>query len=368
MTDLFTFANDLGPEKILHMYDSGTGLKAILVVDNVAAGPAIGGARMALDVSVEECVRLARAMTLKNAAAGLRHGGAKSVIFGDPKMPLAEKEKLIRSFAYALKDVRDYIVGPDMGTDETCMAWVNDVIGRSTGLPREIGGIPLDEIGATAHGLVAAIDVSRGFVGLDLTEARVAVQGFGAVGLNTARFLAEKGCRLVATADSGGTIFNADGLDVAALVKWKRDGNAVAKFKGGEALGRDDIIDVECEIWVPAARPDVITMDNAARIKTRIVAEGANIPVTYEAERYLAEANVLVLPDFIANAGGVICAAVEYSGGNEATALAEIDSKVRHNMKEVLERSGAEGVLPREAAMAIAEARVRKAMSYRKTS
>ena len=131
-------------------------MKAIVVVDNVACGPAIGGTRMAPDVSFEECFRLARAMTLKNAAAGLPHGGAKSVIFGDPSMDPDLKERWIRAFAQGIRGITDYIPGPDMGTNETAMAWVKDEIGRAVGLPRVLGGIPLDEIGATGWGLAVA--------------------------------------------------------------------------------------------------------------------------------------------------------------------------------------------------------------------
>ena len=126
MTEAFRFGDDLGPAKIIHVQEPALGLKAVLVVDNVARGPAIGGLRMAADVSTEECFRLARAMTRKNAAAGLAHGGAKSVLVGDPRMPRERKERLIRAFAHALRNERDYIFGPDMGTDETCMAWVED--------------------------------------------------------------------------------------------------------------------------------------------------------------------------------------------------------------------------------------------------
>ena len=130
---------------------------------------------MAPDVSAEEAFRLARATTFKNAAAGLPHGGGKSVIFVDPKMPLSDKERLVRSFAAAIADLSDYIPGPDMGTDELAMGWIKDETGRAVGLPREIGGIPLDEIGATGFGLVAAIDVARDHIGLPLAGARVVV-------------------------------------------------------------------------------------------------------------------------------------------------------------------------------------------------
>ena len=178
----------------------------MVVVDNVGCGPAIGGVRMAPDVSAEEAFRLARAMTLKNAAAGLPHGGGKSVIYGDPKMPVPEKERLIRAFATAIADIIDYIPGPDMGTDERAMGWIKDETGRAAGLPREIGGIPLDEIGATGFGLAVAVDVAARQIGLELNGARVVVQGFGSVGRHAARCLADKGAMLVAASDSHGTI------------------------------------------------------------------------------------------------------------------------------------------------------------------
>ncbi|MCP5366406.1 MAG: Glu/Leu/Phe/Val dehydrogenase [Hyphomicrobiales bacterium] len=367
MTTPFAFADDLGPEKIIHLYDPATGLKAIVVVDNVAAGPAIGGTRMAADVTLEECVRLARAMTLKNAAAGLRHGGAKSVIVGDPRMPAADKERTIRAFAKAIADLRDYIPGPDMGTDETCMAWVHDVTGRSVGLPPELGGIPLDRIGATGFGLAQAIDAARGFCGLELDGARVVVQGYGSVGRHAARFLAARGARLVAVSDSRGALANPDGIDLDALDAAKAAGKGVADCAAGTPLAADDLVAVDCEVWIPAARPDVIHGDNVDRLRARLVAEGANIPATAGAERRLHERGILVLPDFIANAGGVICAAVEYAGGTRADAFAVIEEKIRGNTRAVLEDAAARAVPPRQAADDLAAARVRRAMAYRKT-
>jgi len=195
MEDISRFTDDLGPAKIIHISLWHTGLKAVVVVDNTACGQAIGGVRMAPDVSTEEACRLARAMTLKNAAAGLPHGGGKSVIFADPKMPSRDKEQLVRAFAAAIAELTEYIPGPDMGTDELAMGWVHDEIGRAVGLPRELGGIPLDELGATGFGLAAAVEVASKAINLDLKGARVAVQGFGAVGKHAARFLAQKGLR-----------------------------------------------------------------------------------------------------------------------------------------------------------------------------
>ena len=365
MTKEFRFCDELGPEKIIEIYDPKSQLKAILVVDNVAAGPSIGGIRMAPDVTLQECVRLARAMTLKNAAAGLTHGGGKSVILGDPGMPPADKELLIRVYANAIKDIADYIPGPDMGTDEVAMAWIKDEIGRVAGLPREVGGIPLDEIGATGFGLAVAIEVAERFCDLRIDGARVAVQGFGAVGQHAARFLAAKGARLVAASDSRGCCYNSDGIDVHSLIEFKQAGNPVADYAAGETLDCDSLLDIECDIWIPAARPDVLTADNVHRLKTKVVAQGANIPATEEAERLLAERGVLVLPDFIANAGGVICAAVELAKGTESQAMTVIEEKIRANTHEVLRDARDHNKLPRQAAMDMAQARVMRAMSYR---
>lgn len=364
--DIWRFADDLGPEKIAYLHDPSTGLRAIVVVDNVACGPSIGGARMEPDVSVDECFRLARAMTLKNAAARIPHGGGKSVIFADPKMDPGEKERLVRSFARAIGDITDYIVGPDMGTDETCMAWCRDEIGRAVGLPPELGGIPLDEIGATGFGLGVCAEAAQDFCDVNLDGARVAVQGFGSVGRHAARFLSEMGAQLVAAADSRGAIVDEDGLDVTALIAHKTAGASVIEFSGGKAIAGDALLDVTCDVFVPAARPDVIRMDNVQRVSAKLILSGANIAVTSEAERVLHDRGVLVVPDFIANAGGVICASVEYHGGTESQAFSAIEEKIRTNTIAVLADAASNGEPPRVAAEAMAERRVRRAMALRR--
>jgi glutamate dehydrogenase/leucine dehydrogenase len=304
-------------------------------------------------------------MTLKNAAAGLPHGGGKSVIFGDPRIAIADKERVIRAFARAIRDLVEYIPGPDMGTDERCMAWIKDEIGRAVGLPREIGGIPLDEIGATGFGLKASVNAARKFCDLELKGARVVIQGFGSVGKHAARFLAEDGTKLIAAADSRGTIFNPKGIDVARLIAIKDSGKSVVDYAEGEKLSIDAVIDIECEIWIPAARPDVIRKDNVARLKTKLIPQGANIPFTPEAERILHEEGTLIIPDFIANAGGVICAAVEYHGGTQTQAFGTIEEKIQINTEAVLASAKKTGSLPRQAAVSLATERVKRAMTYR---
>lgn len=368
MSDIFDFGDELGPTKIIHVYEPSINLKGILVVDNTAAGPSVGGVRMAPDVSVDECFRLARAMTMKNAAAELPHGGGKAVVFGDPKMPRTEKEQLLRALASSLRNIEDYIFAPDMGTDEECMAWVKDEIGRVVGLPRELGGIPLDVIGATGWGLAQSAEVAGSFCDLDLQGARVVVQGFGAVGKHAARFLIEKGALLVAASDSRGATHNPGGLDINTLLELKQAGNSVADYPDGTRLAPAAVIDIECDIWIPAARPDVINDENVHRLNARMMIQGANIPVTAGAELTLHKNGVLCIPDFIANAGGVICAAMEYQGAGEPMVFPVIEDKIRRNTRRVLEAAAIDGIPPRQAALELATKRVKRAMGYRRYS
>ncbi len=368
MSDPFALADAWGPAKVIHVQQPKLGLRGILVVDNVAAGPSIGGLRIAPDASLDECFRLARAMTLKNAAAGLPHGGGKSVLVGDPHMPRAQKEALVRAFACALRGERDYIFGPDMGTDEACMAWVRDEIGRAVGLPRELGGIPLDELGATGFGLRHAVEIAAQHAGFALAGARFVVQGFGSVGIHAARQLARAGAVLVGAADSKGAIAHAGGLDVEALIAWKRSGRAVAEFAGAKPVSAAALLALDCEIWIPAARPDAIRGADAGRLRARVVAPGANIAVTADAEVALAQRGVVVLPDFIANAGGVICASAEHHGASESQAFAAIEERIRANTEAVLVAARESRATPHAAAEELALARVARAMGVRRWS
>ncbi len=358
-------ADQTGPSEIVLIRDTRSGLEAVVVVDNVACGPAIGGVRMAPDVTTEEVARLARAMTYKNAAAGLAHGGGKAGIIANPAMPAAEKEALMRAFGRAIRPLVEYIPGPDMGIDEACMAYLYDEIGRAVGLPEVLGGIPLDTIGATGFGLAVCAEVAEELGYITLAGARVAVQGFGAVGFHAARFLGERGCVLVAASDSRGAIYNPHGLDVGALRTLKTQGGQVREYGGGSPLAPEDLVGVACDIWIPAARPDVLHADNVTRLQATLVLQGANIPATPEAEAIMFARGVQNVPDFIANAGGVICAAVEYHGGTQGQAFTVIKEKIRANTRAVLERARQQSALPRVAAVDLARTRILEAAGYR---
>jgi len=360
------YYDDIGPAKVVHVYEPKIGLRGIICIDNIARGPAIGGIRMAPDVTTTEVFRLARGMTYKNAAAGLRHGGGKSGIIADPKQPEERREELIRAFARAIRDLKDYIPGPDMGTNESSMGYVYDEIGRCLGLPRSLGGIPLDEIGATGYGCCCSAEVAVKYIDLELKGATVAIQGFGNVGKAAAKFLAEKGAILVAASDIDGAVYNPDGMDANELIDVNISTGSVINYKNAKQIPREKCLETECDILIPAARPDCINMKNVEQIKCKLIVAGANIPISAEAEKVLHDKNILQVPDFIANAGGVICGAVEYHGGHEKDVFGVIKTAVSTNTREVLDRVYKKKMSPRDAANQLARERVLEAMNYRK--
>jgi glutamate dehydrogenase/leucine dehydrogenase len=267
-----------------------------------------------------------------------------------------------------MESLKGYIPGPDMGTDETAMAWVRDEIGRSVGLSKVLGGIPLDQVGATGYGCAICAEVAQEYAGYDLDGATISIQGFGNVGQHAARFLQERGAKLTIATDLDGTVYDPDGIDVEDLIEIKNKTGRVTDYAKGEKLGRDAFIDLECDVFVPAARPDVIDHKNAHRLKCRAIIQGANIPCTAQAERILHNRGIVSVPDFVANAGGVICAAVEYHGGTQKQAFESIEEKVRENTKAALELAKEHKQMPLEAAMVLAKQRVAEAMAYRRRS
>ena len=357
-------ADEIGPQSVTFL-DLPGGIRGVVAVDNITLGPAIGGVRMTPDVDPQEVLRLARAMTLKNAAVGLPHGGAKSGIAAPRGLSQRQREALIRAFAVRIAHLTEYWPGPDMGTDETAMAWIYDEIGRSVGRPASLGGIPLDTLGATAHGLVVCAEVLQAAGRLRIAAARVAVQGFGAVGRHVAEMLYERGAQVVAVSDITGAIANPDGLDIPKLADFVAD-EPLTEFPGVVVLPCDELISYDCDILVPAAQPDVINESTAEKIRAPFVLEGANIPATELAERRLQDRGVLVVPDIIANAGGVICAAAEARGLGPAQAFADITERMRTTVNGWLERVEA-GRRPRDAALDIAGERLRQAATYRRS-
>jgi len=360
------FCDDIGPNKIVHIYEPKSNLRAIVVVDSTARGPAMGGIRMEPDVNTIEVIRLARGMSLKTAAADLHLGGGKSGIIADPYQPEEEREKIFRAFARAIEGITEYIPGPDMGTNEETIGYIWDEIGRGACRPRVMGGIPLDEIGATAWGLVEAAEVAAPHAGIKLNGARVAIQGFGNVGGMAARFFEQRGAVIVAASDIKGAICNPNGLSCAELIKARDDTGSVSNLSEESSQPLEACLGIDCDILVPCARPDCINQSNVDNVKAKLIVQGANVPITFDAEKKLHDKGVLSVPCFIANAGGVICGAVEYYGGSESEVFPTITNKICRNVDELLHRVKDNGKYPREAGLEIARERILAAMKYRR--
>ncbi len=373
------FADEWGPEKILRVYDPYTEMKGILVIDNTALGPGKGGIRVTPTVGVEEVFRLARTMTWKCALAELPFGGAKSGIIADTKkLSGEEKMTLIRAFAYAVKPVSpsEYVAAPDINTGEEEMAayaLANGSLKSCTGKPAlmcvkpgEKCGIP-HEYGSTGYGVFHSIRISAKQAGIDLKAATLAIDGFGNVGSFLMKYLDEWGSKVVAVSDSRGCIYSSDGLDYDKLKKVKEETGTVTNYERGQVLTSEKLFELPVDIIVPASIPDVINGKNVDMIKARLIVEAANIPASIEIERKLHERGILVVPDVVANAGGVISSYAEYSGKNPQKMFELVEEKIVKNVRLVLETAEEEKVSPRDAALNISQDRVREAVERRKT-
>lgn len=360
------FMDELGPEKIVLTYDQKTKTRGILVIDNTALGPGKGGIRLVPDVTITEVCRLARVMTLKTAMAELPFGGAKS---GVKATPNGDKAAMLKAFGKALAHICpvEYIAAPDMNTGaEEMRAFVEGAGNRvaATGKPLDLGGLP-HELGSTGFGVTASTEVAADFVGIGLKGTTVAIEGFGNVGSFSMKFLSEKGAKVVAVSDSKGTIYDENGLDYEGLMKTKKEKGTVTAHGSGKKLSGDELFYLDVGVLIPGARPDVINEKNVDKVKAKIIIEAANIPIKLESEIALHRKGILVVPDMVANAGGVISSYTEHIGGTNEQAFSMISEKVTKNTKLVLEKSKNESMPPRNAAMAIAKERVLAAMAKR---
>jgi glutamate dehydrogenase (NAD(P)+) len=359
--------DEFGFEKIIEVFDQRTGMQGVCAIHNTARGPGKGGIRMVPDVTTEEVMGLARAMTWKNAMADLPFGGAKSGIKADPKKitPL-QKEELMRAFARKIADVvpEQYIAGPDMNVTEKEMAQFADELKdprTCTGKPAGIGGLP-HELGSTGFGVAISTRVAVKHMGKDLNGMTVAIEGFGNVGTFAMKFLEEWGAKVVAVSDSKGTIYDKGGLKYADLMEIKSKHGTVTAAKG-EKLDAAKLFELPVDILIPGARPDVIHSGNVQNVKAKIVAEAANLPAKYEIEQVLMKKGVVVLPDFVANAGGVISSYCETMGWDAKTMFQVVENKVGPNTQVMLERAVHHDT--RKAALEIAKERVHEAMEMR---
>lgn len=367
--------DEYGPEKVVCVSDVRTGMRGVLVIDNTARGMGKGGTRMSPEVTVEEIARLARTMTWKWAAVDLPFGGAKAGLVGDPSRP--DKEAQLRAFARALANEvpRDYVFGLDMGlTEEDAAIFVDELHdrGASVGLPAELGGFPYDELGVTGHGVAEATDAALAHLGRETAGARVSIQGFGAVGTAAAHRLEELGACIVAISTSEGVVTDPDGLNIELLLKLRAEiGDRCVLEYGAPVLPLGDELRVAADVLIPAARHDVIDAHLADELPPALIVEGANLPTTPAAQRILADRGITIVPDFIANAGGVVAAA--YSMDRRASAfqpsidavLTSVSQRLRENTVTVLKAATDSHQTSHEAALTMAQDRVRTAMRLR---
>ncbi len=309
------FKTDAGDLEVL------TGFR---VQHSMTLGPSKGGIRFHPDVDLDEVTALAMLMTWKCALMGLPYGGAKGGVRCDPlKLSLRELERVTRRYAseiyLCIGPDRD-IPAPDMGTNEQVMAWVMDtysmqrgatVPGVVTSKPVLLGG-SLGRVEATGRGVAYVTAEAMAHLGLPLQGARVVIQGFGNVGSIAARSLHEMGCRVVAVSDVQGGIYRPEGLDLPALLAAQRAGQWVRQYPEGEPVTNEEILALPCEVLIPAALGGQLTSANAGAIQARLIVEGANGPATAEADRLLQSRGVFIIPDILANAGGVIVSYFEW--------------------------------------------------------
>ncbi|MBI4145786.1 Glu/Leu/Phe/Val dehydrogenase [Candidatus Woesearchaeota archaeon] len=357
--------DEYGPERIVEVYHPGLGMRGILVIDNTALGPGKGGIRFTPSVDREEVFRLARTMTWKNAMAGLPFGGAKAGIIGDPKkLSAKEKDEWVSAFSKLLKGIvpQYYVAGPDISMAEHDMevfARANGDPQSCTGKPKSMGGLP-HELGSTGWGVYHATLVALKHLKKDVKGLAFAVEGYGNVGEFVCKFLTEAGAKLVAVSDSKGAIVVPSGIDANLLFKVKKEKGSVVDYPNARAIQSKELIYQQVDLLVTAAIPDLIKKEDVPKIKAKLVVEGSNIPTSQECEELLANRGVLVVPDFVANAGGVISSYVEYIGGSEKEMFEIVKDKITKNTELVLQRSEKDRVIPRVAAVKIAQERVRE--------
>jgi glutamate dehydrogenase (NAD(P)+) len=346
------------------------------VQHSIARGPGKGGVRYAPTVTLDEVRALASWMTWKCAVVNIPFGGAKGGVICDPKkMSKSELERMTRRYTSELIDSigpEKDVLAPDMNTNEQTMAWIMDtysmhmghtVTSVVTGKPLNIGG-SRGRLEATGRGVMVVCDESLRYLNLDRDGCRVVIQGFGNVGSNAARLMMEHGYKIVGVAEVDGGLYNSAGIDVHQLNEYKYRNGSILGFRGAEAMPSDELMIEECEILIPAATENVITSRNADKIKARIVVEGANGPTTAVADEILSEKRIFVVPDILANAGGVTASYFEWVQDRqgyfwkEAIVNEQLQSILRDSFDDVVRYAEAHNVNNRIAAYMLAIDRV----------
>ena len=318
------------------------------VQHNMDRGPAKGGIRYHPQVSLDEVKALAFWMTMKCAVVNLPYGGAKGGVVCNPKeMSDGEIERLTRRYTAEISIIigpEKDIPAPDMNTNEKIMGWIMDtysmnagysVPGVVTGKPLEIGG-SLGRREATGRGVYYVVEELARVKGIDMKKAKIAIQGFGNVGTNAARILADNGCTVVAVSDVVGGVYNPKGLNIDEVRRWKQE-QSVANYPKADKISNDELLEVDCDILIPCALENQITHRNAGRIKAKYIVEGANGPTTGDADKILNDRGVTVVPDILANAGGVTVSYFEWV--QDIQAFFWDENEVREKLKTIMLKS-----------------------------
>ncbi|MEK7819239.1 MAG: Glu/Leu/Phe/Val dehydrogenase [Bacteroidota bacterium] len=318
------------------------------VIHNNILGPSKGGVRFAPDVDIEEVKALAAWMTWKCAVLGLPFGGAKGAVKCDPtKLTMIELEKITRRYTANLLDVfgpENDIPAPDMGTNEQTMAWIMDTYSMHvrrtenavvTGKPLILGG-SLGRREATGRGVMIVTLSAMQQLGIPIQNSKIVVQGFGNVGSISAQLLKEQGCTIIAISDISGGHYNKNGINIEAAMEWVKNNKSLEGFPETENITQEELLELECDVLVPAAKEDQITEDNAGKIKAKIISEGANGPTMSSADPILNDKGILVIPDILANAGGVTVSYFEWVQNRLGFAwtLNRVNTRLERMMKE----------------------------------
>jgi len=346
------------------------------VLHSQARGPGKGGIRYAPDVTLDEVRALASWMTWKCAVVNIPFGGAKGGVICDPKrMSMGELERMTRRYTAEIIEFigpEKDVPAPDMGTNEQTMAWIMDtysmhmrqtVTSVVTGKPVNIGG-SRGRLEATGRGVRVMCDEALKHLQMSREGCRVIIQGFGNVGSNAANLMRENGYKIIGIAEYDGGLFNPHGIDICSLLEHRQRNGTVLGFKGAEPADSHDLLTTECEILIPAATENVITSRNADRIKARIICEGANGPTTAVADEILADKRIFVIPDILANSGGVTASYFEWVQDRqgyfwkESVVNEQLESILAESFDDVVRYSDAHGVNNRIAAYMLAIDRV----------
>ena len=367
--------DQLGPEKLLHVYDPMTGMKGVVVVDTSSTMGAAGGLRMLPDFTTDDIFRFARATSYKFAFLDLPIGGAKAGIWAEPEIHGPQRKELFASFGNAIKALlcSGVTLAADMGTDRDDIAVLYETActtKRSTGLSTQVvDGEPLEDH-AGGYGVVVAAVAACQAAGLNIKDARVAIEGFGKMGGTVARYISESGAKVVAISTINGAAYNKDGLDVMTMLQARKvaGDKAITECRQAKHIKPKDLYGLKVDIFIPGARPHVITKKNAKSIKARAVACAADLPITDEAEEILFKRGIISVPDFISNAGGMVFDVVDAVGGSSDDVFRVLRDYYGPQISQLLTESKQQKINPRTLAVRKAAEKILAARKQPPTS